>query len=382
MYFITERDPNYTIKGSHDPLGFQALWQTAGRCVVPYLSTVSAAVRDFQILCIGYALKKELNITDQQFLPFFIRLEQLMAYTRFIYNKDPGFNGIERVKKKADHTTIYISNSSEDQLMSSQKAYGIWGKYIRPFTDIGITAHPDFDQVYLQKIKANPLLLKYARAFLTKSANESNTISRSSLEELSSLLEKPTEAERELLIKYLLQDNYEGELLRIVQQNEDYKNGISLYPLIDSLCNESDNQSFCTSLASIRQTERILSPLARIFRYLQTRSYWKETDIENDTYISAWKQTNSDISLLQEDTVRSLAALFGQSNIDLVKGLVNRNEEVAARRNSSPWMRFINSDLEINHFEGAGFSANYNPDIDTDNTYFLHTFVNLYKQLN
>lgn len=382
MYFITERDPNYTIKGSRDPLGFQVLWQIAGRRVVPHLSTVSGAVRDFQILCIGYALKKELNITDQQFLPFFIRLEQLMAYTRFIYNNDPGFNGIERVKKKADHTTIHISNSSEHQLMSSQKAYGIWGKYIRPFTDIDITAHPDFDQVYLQKIKANPLLLKYARAFLTKSANESNRISRNELQQLSSLLEKPTGAERELLIKYLLQDNYEGELLRIVQQNEDYINGISLYPLIDSLCNESHNQRFCASLASIRQTERILSPLARIFRYLQTRSYWKKEDIENDTYISAWKLTNSDISLLQEEPVHSLAALLGQSNINLVKGLVNRNEEVAARRNSSPWMRFTNSGLEINHFEGAGYSADYNPDIHNDNTYFLHTFVNLYKQLN
>ena len=86
MYFITDKDPNYTIKGSRDPLGFQVIWQAAGRNLIPFLSTVSGSIKDFQILCLAYALKKELKIEDKQFEPFFLRFEQMMAYTRFKSN--------------------------------------------------------------------------------------------------------------------------------------------------------------------------------------------------------------------------------------------------------------------------------------------------------
>ena len=71
MYFLTEKDPNYSVKGSRDPLGFQVIWQAAGRRLIPYLSTVSITVMDFQILSIAFALKKELNIPEEEFEPFF-----------------------------------------------------------------------------------------------------------------------------------------------------------------------------------------------------------------------------------------------------------------------------------------------------------------------
>jgi len=58
MYFITEKDQNYTIKGSKDPLGFQVIWQSAGRKLIPNLSTVSNNLIDFQILCLAHTIKK------------------------------------------------------------------------------------------------------------------------------------------------------------------------------------------------------------------------------------------------------------------------------------------------------------------------------------
>ena len=88
MYFITEQDPNYSIKGSRDPLGFQVVWQAAGRKLIPHLSTVSNNIKDFQILSLSYALKKRLSIEDKQFESFFLRFEQMMAYTRFKMNPD------------------------------------------------------------------------------------------------------------------------------------------------------------------------------------------------------------------------------------------------------------------------------------------------------
>lgn len=134
-YFLTNQDPNYTIKGSRDPLGFQEIWQAAGKRLIPYLSTVSWNIKDFQVLCLAYALKKELKIEDKDFEPFFIRFEQMMAYTRFRINPRETVNGIDKVSKiMTPHpSSVRISTAAVDQLLSNQKAYGIWGKYIRPF---------------------------------------------------------------------------------------------------------------------------------------------------------------------------------------------------------------------------------------------------------
>ncbi len=73
MYFITEQDPNYSIKGSRDPLGFQVVWQAAGRKLIPNLSTVSGSIKDFQILCLAYAIQRCI-FRDIVFLVFSMKL--------------------------------------------------------------------------------------------------------------------------------------------------------------------------------------------------------------------------------------------------------------------------------------------------------------------
>ena len=50
MFYFSEQDPNFRIKGSRDPLGFQTIWQSLGRTVIKYLSTVSSNLKDFQVL--------------------------------------------------------------------------------------------------------------------------------------------------------------------------------------------------------------------------------------------------------------------------------------------------------------------------------------------
>jgi hypothetical protein len=71
MYYLTNPNPNYSIKGSRDPLGLQVLWQPAARRLIPYLSTVSGNVLEFQILCIAFTLKNYLNFSDKDFEPYY-----------------------------------------------------------------------------------------------------------------------------------------------------------------------------------------------------------------------------------------------------------------------------------------------------------------------
>jgi len=84
MYFITEKDPDYRVKGSRDPLGFQVVWQEAGRRLIPHLSTVCNSIRDFQILSLAFILKEKFQIKNSiPFETFFLKLKTVMSYTRF-----------------------------------------------------------------------------------------------------------------------------------------------------------------------------------------------------------------------------------------------------------------------------------------------------------
>ena len=381
MYFITEQDPNYSIKGSRDPLGFQVVWQAAGRKLIPYLSTVSGSIKDFQILCLAYALKKELKIDDKQFEPFFLRFEQMMAYTRYRTYPKEGFNGVDKVRKimSGNPASVRISSAIADQLLSNQKAYGIWGKYNSPFSEMRLTEMSDFSNVYIPKVLNNEAFLRQATLLSKKRDAQAAYIEPEKMDEWSEVLQKPSGIEKKLFIEKLLDDTCGKELLHQIDNNPDFRD-LSFYELIQALTDTSSNSNFKSILTYITNTEKVICPLNRIFRYLQTKSYWKNAEIENDLYIKRWRSTFESTGF--DETTGGLATLLTLSNHELVVGLVKRNEEVAARRNSAAWMQLTEKGLEVNHFEGAFFVEEYNPEADNDFNYFFSTFISLHKQLN
>ena len=98
MFFITEPDINFRIKGSRDPLGFQPIWQKLGRKVIKDLSTVSINIRDFQLMSFAWYFWGDRP--DKNFMAFFYKFEQACAYTRELYFEKSGYNGKEFVSKR------------------------------------------------------------------------------------------------------------------------------------------------------------------------------------------------------------------------------------------------------------------------------------------
>ncbi len=380
-FFLTEQDPNYTIKGSRDPLGLQVIWQNAGRKIIPHLSTVSNNVMDFQILSLAYALKKKYNMTEPEFEDFFIPFEQLFAYTRHKLNSSPGFNGIRQVRKNVSSNSKKIDIGFTKQIMSNQKAYGIWGKYNRPYSDMGIVKDKLFDAVFNSKIEANPELLKISEKILNLGRDKVHRLDLDQLNELFPLLEKPEGVEKDLFEKYLLQDTTgKFELLQILKNSEVNMQSLRLYLQVNYLQKQSDNIGFKTNLEFIKNIEKTISPLNRIFKYILTKSYWKEKELSEDGFISNW--TNRvDQTGFQEDLLK-LSRLHQTSNLKRVEGLVDRNESVAAQRQSAPWLNYSKDHLEVNHHEGDFLDRSYSPEEDSDFNYFLDSYFSLYNQLN
>jgi hypothetical protein len=139
--FLTDLDSRAAIKGSRDPLGIQPIWTRFGRHFVGNLSTVSVSVRDFTVLLLGYYFAE--HVAEREGagteLATFLKWEQLAAYSRAKVNGDWEFRGTERVRRNLDEgTTVTLSAAVADQILSSQKLYGIWGLYSMPARASGL----------------------------------------------------------------------------------------------------------------------------------------------------------------------------------------------------------------------------------------------------
>ncbi|MCC7144599.1 MAG: hypothetical protein IT349_21070, partial [Candidatus Eisenbacteria bacterium] len=101
--FLTDLDPNATVKGSRDPLSVQPIWARLGRGIVGNLTTVSTSPRDFTVLILGYYFAERsadgAAEPEDGDLGVFLRWEQLAAYARGGVLNDWTFRGTERARK-------------------------------------------------------------------------------------------------------------------------------------------------------------------------------------------------------------------------------------------------------------------------------------------
>jgi hypothetical protein len=143
--FFTEEDPNARVKGSRDPLGIQPVWTTFGRHVVGNLTSQSTSVRGFTILLLARWLTERLiernDVSREQALPIFQRMEQVGAYVRCAAHGVEGeIRGIERVRSNLEEYggEPYIGTEARSLILADQKVYGLWGLYSVPARRSGL----------------------------------------------------------------------------------------------------------------------------------------------------------------------------------------------------------------------------------------------------
>lgn len=386
-YFLTAVDPDYLPKGSRDPLGYQVVWQHQGKKIIPYLSTVSSLVKDFQLLCAARYLYG--NNQEAGWSKFFMRFEQLMGYVRAARFPDKGFNGVDRVKKRMQENNRYaISNNPNDEILSNQRSYGVWGKYIRPFTDIGFGQDPNLEPIYESKLipllahqevsRVIDKLLKGDRFFLDQSTLPL-------LFPIFDMTKPELEFFKSKLIRVEAVQAHQNRLHAYIESNSLPKE-FDLYPFLQNFSNflDSDELELRLLLEEHAQTERVLSPTSTVFRYLQTKPLWTKQEIEADDYITHCNQPTSyqfNSADEQSNLLNNLSSLLGGSNWALVQALVKRNQEVTDWRGGAAWLQINKDLLEVRHADGAMKKDAYDPEKHHENPYFLPTYISLYNQL-
>lgn len=379
QYFFTLPDTDYKPTGSRDPLGLQVIWQAAGSQVIPFLSTVSANLRDFKILCLAHA-----HFGDDLTKAKFIKIEQLCAYTRHYKNKSERFNGIEKVKSKFNQEVIFpIKIISADALLANQIVYGIWGKYNRPFVSMNLK------EKLLQFTSLNALNNKEKR-LLNKCKKDNFMLYEDDIKEIGFLDFKP--ADKSFFINNILNLHQIAEQKKACEHQNElyqiYQNYPDLVPnfkqddffMVLNRIQEQATSSLSAALETIKQTERIITPLNRIFRHLQTKPMWRKNQGLEDLQDYIDKIEVSDFIFKNEATAKLQQILATKDVWKIAEGLVQVNTTVSKNRNKNAWLYLEGDKLIFNEKNGEVKISYWDNKADNDFYYFINTYTGLYQE--
>ena len=382
MFFLTEQDPNYRIKGSRDPLGFQPIWQSLGRTVVKYLSTVSGNLKDFQILAYAWYFYGDKD--SKGFLPFFYKFEQAYGFARGEYCKSEAFNGIDFVRKNLDKEIFSFSNRVQDSLLSNQKSYGIFGKYNRPFTEMRIKEQTDFREIMEASLREKVDFDEFKTKVDILMTIEIAEFSKSELKIFADSVATLTSLEKLFYTKHILQSDgahVQNELFTLFALHSDLttSENFNLYAFIDALRQKTISIELSNKIEEIEKSEKVLTPFVYLFKMLQSSPIWKINNLESESIFNSFpKAYNHNFKM---DVINNLNESLSKEPSYQAIEAVKRNKTVSENRGNSVWIKQDGNDLITYYADGSRHIDKFNNDVEFEHNYFLPTYISMYKQI-
>ena len=385
MFFITEPDINFRIKGSRDPLGFQPIWQKLGRKVIKDLSTVSINIRDFQLMSFAWYFWG--GRPDKNFMAFFYKFEQACAYTRELYFEKSGYNGKEFVSKRRNDLNFRLSTNNADTILSNQKTYGVFGKYNRPFTEMRIKYQDDFISVMESAIQSKTDSKKLLAVVDKLITEDVVIITKEELQPIADLLAELSDGEKQFYERLILETpthKCQNELYHLFKKNPELrKNSFQLYPFIEAVLEHNISLELKACLVEIKNTESVLYTYANLFRHLQSRPVWQLAEINKEEIFNYFPKKQdyvfekSAVLILNEE----LASLV-EDKSKIALAAVQRNETVSKRRNNSAWIKQEKGKLVRYYADGGREISKLDVNNVYENNYFIPTYISLFNQID
>jgi len=146
MPFLSLLDDRAKPKGSRDPLGFEVVWSYFGRKVVGNLTTITSSMDNFAVALLGFywanqaaQFETDKAIKLKRIREHFLCYEQLIGYLRYLGDA-ADIMGITRIKRRMEDKSfrITLGQSMEQQILSDQASYGLWGLYSSAASESGL----------------------------------------------------------------------------------------------------------------------------------------------------------------------------------------------------------------------------------------------------
>lgn len=404
--FLTDLDPEIATKGSIDPLGLLPLWSRFGRQVVGNLSLVASSARGFTTLLLGYHFARrvvdERDLPESRFVELFLKFEQMTAYSRLAAAQERGEHpgrllGLRRVRSRLTNAKgVTIGSGRDAQILSNQRAYGLWALFSGPAEDSGLLSRKSMrlseeGEAFTQRA-AYPILeragLRDGRALLDVLAKRSWFEPRGRDEAVARglALLHDDEFDPDEQAFYIERfacggpsdpDGRQHALWECLRDyNDEYDTWRRYFDMdeldgIIGLAKERGYEGLQERLWRIRRFEHVIGPAARVFGYLQGHADDRTVvDIAADLAASwqgglghidpdAFAQHLEPVEDLHgEDGVRRFEqlaeALHRGDWTTVVDAVLAQNADVMARRGGGPWVVVEDGVVQVRHHQEHG----------------------------
>ncbi len=395
--FLTLQDERARIKGSRDPLGFQSIWVGFGREIINNFTTISDSLRQFTTLILGfYFVEKAIDenkLDFEEFINGFLRFEQLVDYSRYKWmdkhNIPSGdIRGITIVKNRYElfDGKVPIGIGSNEQILSNQRSYGIWGFYTVPARESGLIKQnetkltreaKDFvEKNYIPVIeKAGKNISSLIIDFINGNKFNFDTKNKhSTLADVLAKIHRPTlnENERKFYQQYLLfckknniQEQFYNLLIEARNKNIE-KNDLDMIRALIELSSKN-HPNLKDKLYKILIIEEHMAPISNLFNFLLNQNNRNVQEVVKDIHLK-WedaflhiktdelelcKLTIENVSVKETyKRISNISNMLKQNKfLGVINLLIAQNTEVMKNRGGDAWLSINNDKFNIRYKE-------------------------------
>lgn len=311
-------------------------------------------------------------------------MEQIGAYVRHVVHAVGGdIRGINRVRENTEKGRFSISVRREDQIMSNQKAYGLWGLFSVSARVSGLiendqvrvtrTVREFIENTYLPTLESSNVLEPLNR-LLCEGGKLGNSNSDPIFKALGKVLNPEfDESEREFYRDYLCLGkhvtpnpaHHQHTLAELIFKEWELETPLSLNKLesLRELARNLDPVLF-RRLDQVIRSDAVMAVIARVFDHILSRHRYSINEIR-DELSNAWGSGIPNINPSENQDLlaevngcyedKRVSGLFDncQNAIcnghwgEVVETLIQWNQLIQVRRDGAPWVRITANKLDV-----------------------------------
>ncbi len=403
MAFLSLLDDRAKPKGSRDPLGFELVWSYFGRKVIGNLTTITSSMDNFAVALLGFYWANQLVPMDgdetarhRQVREVFLRYEQLTGYVRY-FGGAIDIMGITRVKKRIHDNSfkLTLGESSEQQILSDQASYGLWGLYSSAARDTGLVAGNNRTVTSLGQTIAKMILQQLGSVgdelfslLTTRKPLDRDHLKRMAGTFMNAIQHK--KVQKPLLEALLSGNDPEGvqnELWLITRNNftKKVEHPENIEDFIKLILKGKPSERIVQYMHDIVATERLLVSANNIFHYSRRKDGARLTEVidelgkKNYSYAHLPETLPEDNFPRREQLMSILEALHNGEMPRAINEILKLNKDVMQHRSGAPWVEVESGSILRVKVKSEKAELRSQSDIEQhwDYDYFLGSFLNI-----
>ena len=336
MKFLTAFDDRVFSDGSIDPLGLTPIWVGFSRRFISNLTTVTTSTHDVLTVLLAAAIAAD-HPHGQGLLMVepFLRFEQLAAFTRTYYNIGQTVRGVRLVSKRLQ-TKLRLDH--KEQILSNQRAYGLWGYYTGPLTESDlliydrrlegyVLSETACDAVHSLLSSMSSTKREQMRTVLLQESCGDDTVVRSMMNNMKTLFTRFSQHDdtRVLIREQFAKGAFSGAdervatkqqlLYALMPRTNDVLQEAHIQQLIDCASKSTDGHDLAEDLRVLLALDHVLGNARRLFDFIRHKEFTRDS-LREEIESAKWNAVNS-----VDDATRALTGIRLSKSIEQGRSL-------------------------------------------------------------